>query len=135
MPWLRRLAGDVQIDFSPAAAEGLFLARPAAHRRMAVLRTSLARQHGQLFGADPVGVDVHQNAKAGLFEFVQAEVGDLDAFMLRGGNKNAGLAEQVMAMLLAAVKLFTGEHGNLLGGERRTYLVCNFSGWRDRYSN
>src|SRR5688572_3084978 len=89
----RRLALDVEIEDPTAAAERLLLAGRALERRMAVLRTRLARVEDELLRAVPVGVHVDEELKARLAEPPEPEVRDLDRRTLLVRDHDAGFLQ------------------------------------------
>jgi hypothetical protein len=64
------LAGDVKIDLSPAAAEGLFFARLTGDGWMEMFGAGLARKENEFFGADAIRVDVYDQLQTGAVQLV-----------------------------------------------------------------
>ena len=81
-------AGDIDIHRAHAAAEGLLLARTAVYGGMPVLGAGLTGEKHHFLGADPVGIDVSNQLKAGMFQIVQAEIRHFDGldFFRRQGD-------------------------------------------------
>ena len=90
------VAGHVEVDLAPAAAEGLLLADvPLVDRGVLVLRTDLAGEKDQFLGAVAVVVFVDDDLQAHMPEVAEPQVGHLDVVLLQGGEPDAGLAEQL----------------------------------------